>query len=231
MISTTRFCPTANGGLHVGHAYSAIFNYMYAREHGGRFVLRIDDRSPTTRVLDENTRKKIIESQLDDIKWLGIKPDDTYLESDWVAKHFKEPWKYVEEDPRHMLPHYVRMAGTGWLAIPWIPGQTYIRAKMDYVDGVTHVIRGEEWATEYSLYVHFCNQEGFPAPNFMYLPRLVGKDGKDISKTAGGNKIIELRRAGWTRAMFIEKMERSVLLWPPSGWETWNLKPNPAWVG
>jgi glutamyl/glutaminyl-tRNA synthetase len=229
MTVVTRFCPTANGSLHVGHAYNALVNYRYAKEHSGRFVLRIDDRSPTVRELDPGIRERVIEGQLEDLKWLGIKADDTYLESDRTPKELST--MLPEEDPEHRLPLYVRMAGTGWLPIPWIPEQTRIRTKLDYIDGVTHVIRGEEWATEYSAYGYFCWVQGLPVPRFVFLPRMTGSNGLDISKTAGGYKLSDLRKSGWTKKGFMDIIERSVLTWPPNGWELWNLKPNPAWVG
>jgi glutamyl/glutaminyl-tRNA synthetase len=230
MRVVTRFCPTANGSLHVGHAYTALVNYNYAREHNGTFILRFDDSSPTVRLLEQSAREKIIEGQLRDLKWLGIRPDVTYLESDYRDK-VQDPLDAPEEDPESVLPLYARMAGTGWLPIPWIPAQTWIRVKLDYMDGVTHVIRGEEWATEFGIYAYFCWMQKLPIPRFMFLPRITSHGGNDISKTAGGFKISDLRASGWTRKKFIFAMEKSVLSWPPNGWELWNLKPNPVWGG
>ena len=39
----TRFAPSPSGELHLGHAYSARLNYDFAKEHGGQFILRIED--------------------------------------------------------------------------------------------------------------------------------------------------------------------------------------------
>ena len=43
---------------------------------------------------------------------------------------------------------------------------------MDNMLGITHVIRGDDFATEYSLYCYFCQRFNFPTPEFIFLPRL-----------------------------------------------------------
>jgi glutamyl/glutaminyl-tRNA synthetase len=66
----TRFAPSPTGYLHVGGARTALFNWAYARRHGGRFVLRIED-TDQARSSDESTRKII-----QDLSWLGIEWDE-----------------------------------------------------------------------------------------------------------------------------------------------------------
>jgi len=65
----TRFAPSPNGALHLGHAYSALCAHDFAREHGGEFVLRIEDIDGT------RSRPEHIDAILADIKWLGLDPD------------------------------------------------------------------------------------------------------------------------------------------------------------
>jgi glutamyl-Q tRNA(Asp) synthetase len=66
----TRFAPSPNGALHLGHAYSALCAHDFAREHGGEFVLRIEDIDGT------RSRKEHIDTILADMDWLGLVPDD-----------------------------------------------------------------------------------------------------------------------------------------------------------
>jgi glutamyl-Q tRNA(Asp) synthetase len=68
MLSTivTRFAPSPTGSLHKGHAYSALLAHSFAREHGGRFLLRIEDIDPT-RCTTENTTGIFA-----DLAWLGL---------------------------------------------------------------------------------------------------------------------------------------------------------------
>jgi glutamyl-Q tRNA(Asp) synthetase len=61
-----RFAPSPNGYLHLGHAYSALFNAKVARETGGRLLLRIEDIDP------QRSRPEFEEAIYDDLAWLGL---------------------------------------------------------------------------------------------------------------------------------------------------------------
>ena len=69
MTVTTRFAPSPTGRLHVGNIRTALHNFLFARKHGGRFILRIDDtdRERSTAEFDQAIR--------DDLDWLGLQPD------------------------------------------------------------------------------------------------------------------------------------------------------------
>ena len=66
----TRFAPSPTGFLHIGGARTALFNYLFAKHHGGKFLLRIED---TDRVRSTDAATEAI---LDGLKWLGIDWDD-----------------------------------------------------------------------------------------------------------------------------------------------------------
>jgi len=66
----TRFAPSPTGFLHIGGVRTALFNWLYARRHGGRFILRIDD-TDRQRNIDEALRPI-----LDGFRWLGIDWDE-----------------------------------------------------------------------------------------------------------------------------------------------------------
>ena len=66
MQVVTRFPPSPTGFLHVGGARTALFNYIFAKQHGGRFLLRIED---TDR---ERSKKEYEEEIIDSLKWLGL---------------------------------------------------------------------------------------------------------------------------------------------------------------
>ncbi|OEL15231.1 Glutamate--tRNA ligase, chloroplastic/mitochondrial [Dichanthelium oligosanthes] len=65
-----RFAPSPTGNLHVGGARTALFNYLFARSKGGRFVLRVEDTD-----LERSTRKSE-EAVLADLAWLGLQWDE-----------------------------------------------------------------------------------------------------------------------------------------------------------
>lgn len=65
-----RFAPSPTGPLHIGGVRTALYNYLFARKHGGDFILRIEDTDSTRFV--EGAEEYIIES----FKWLGLKFDE-----------------------------------------------------------------------------------------------------------------------------------------------------------
>jgi nondiscriminating glutamyl-tRNA synthetase len=65
-----RFAPSPTGYLHVGGARTAIFNWLFARRHGGAFVLRIEDTDV------ERSSRESEQSLLDDLRWLGLDWDE-----------------------------------------------------------------------------------------------------------------------------------------------------------
>src|SRR3989338_6161 len=65
----TRMAPSPTGHLHVGSARTALFNYLYARRHGGTFLLRMED---TDR---ERSKPEYEKSILDSLMWLGLSWD------------------------------------------------------------------------------------------------------------------------------------------------------------
>src|SRR4029077_3881115 len=78
----TRFAPSPTGFLHIGGARTALFNWLYARKHGGKMLLRIED---TDR---ERSTKEAITAILDGLTWLGIEWDgDTIHQFSRAARH------------------------------------------------------------------------------------------------------------------------------------------------
>jgi glutamyl-tRNA synthetase len=79
MTVITRFAPSPTGRLHVGNIRAALHNWMWARKHGGRFLLRIDD-TDVARSSEEN-----VVSIREDLAWLGLHPDGEARQSERFA--------------------------------------------------------------------------------------------------------------------------------------------------
>jgi glutamyl-tRNA synthetase len=75
-VITVRFAPSPTGLLHVGNARPALANYLFARHHGGRFILRIDDTDL------ERSRDEYAEAIPRDLRWLGLAWDDSFRQRD-----------------------------------------------------------------------------------------------------------------------------------------------------
>ncbi len=232
MNITTRFNPTSNGNLHLGHVYSLLVNEHFAHDNWGKFIVRFDDESPPAMIISNDQRERLIANQIQDINWLEIDVD----EWQWQSKIHRDvisnldlighkPMKDVAEG-YHILPTHVRMIGTGWLPYPYVPQQTAERVMMDHMIGTTHLIRGEEFFGEFSLYSYFCEKFNFKIPQFIFLPRLTSKHG-DISKTCGGYTVAEFRGEGYTAREVKDMIAKAVLYWAANGWTLHNLRPNP----
>ena len=82
MTTRVRFAPSPTGYLHIGSARTALFNYLYARNTGGKFLLRIED-TDLARSTEESTR-----SILDGLAWLELDHDEEIVfQSDNADKH------------------------------------------------------------------------------------------------------------------------------------------------
>jgi glutamyl-tRNA synthetase len=77
----TRFAPSPSGYLHVGGIRTAIFNWAYARKHGGEFILRIDDTDQERHVEDA------IDKITEDFEWLGLDVDSRVRQSHMRDEH------------------------------------------------------------------------------------------------------------------------------------------------
>ena len=78
----TRFAPSPTGYLHLGSARTALFNWAYARRHGGTFVLRVEDTDRDRSTRDSET------AVLEGLAWLGLEWDEgPYRQSERGARH------------------------------------------------------------------------------------------------------------------------------------------------
>src|SRR6478672_9397064 len=87
----TRFAPSPTGYLHIGGARTALFNWLYARHTGGKFLLRIED---TDRA---RSTKEAIDAIIDGMRWLGLDWDGhEYYQSQFWARHAEIAHRLVE---------------------------------------------------------------------------------------------------------------------------------------
>jgi glutamyl-tRNA synthetase len=78
----TRFAPSPTGYLHIGGARTALFNFLFARHHGGKYLLRIEDTDKA------RSTKEAIDAILDGLDWLGISGDgEPYFQSQFEQRH------------------------------------------------------------------------------------------------------------------------------------------------
>lgn len=92
-----RYAPSPTGLLHIGNARTALFNYLYARHHGGEFIIRIEDTDRKRHVEDGER------SQLENLRWLGMDWDESpethanYRQSERLALYQKYIQQLLDE--------------------------------------------------------------------------------------------------------------------------------------
>jgi glutamyl-tRNA synthetase len=87
----TRFAPSPTGFLHIGGARTALFNWLYARHHGGKFLLRIEDTDKA------RSTQEAIDAILDGMRWLGLDWDGhEYYQSQFWARHAEIAHRLVD---------------------------------------------------------------------------------------------------------------------------------------
>ncbi len=92
MTIRVRFAPSPTGYLHIGATRSALYNYLYAKKTGGKFLLRIED-TDLARSTEESTR-----SILEGLQWLGLDyEEEIVFQSDNAGKHRAAALKLLEE--------------------------------------------------------------------------------------------------------------------------------------
>ncbi len=82
MTVRTRFAPSPTGYLHIGGARTALFNYLFARHHGGQYLLRIEDTDKA------RSTQEAVTQIIDSLAWLGLSPDEPpVMQSQREARH------------------------------------------------------------------------------------------------------------------------------------------------
>jgi glutamyl-tRNA synthetase len=114
-----RFAPSPTGFLHIGSARTFIFNWLYARRHGGTMILRIDDTD-----IERNTQASL-DSIFDGLNWLDLGWDEQYRQSERLALHkemaeaiLRKGLAYRDFTPAQGDESEKTHAGAAWLANP-----------------------------------------------------------------------------------------------------------------
>lgn len=210
-----RFAPSPTGYLHVGGARTALFNWLYARRHGGAFLLRIED-TDRERSSEEHTR--VI---LEGLTWLGLDWDeDVVFQGAGADRHreladrlLAEGKAYEDEGAvRFRMPDaeiawedtvYGRISFQGKDIKDWVilrsdrtPTYNFVVVADDVHMGITHVMRGEDHVSNTPKQIAVYEALGHAPPAFAHLPMIHGPDGKKLSKRHGATAVGDYRKLG-----------------------------------
>ena len=236
-MNTTRFNPTTNGGLHIGHAYTALVNQHEAHASGGKFILRFDDNTRywVKTLGGKQAVAEIAKGQQADLEWLGIAPDEiayqSEMESEVLAFLAASKWQPVID---HAPWSEVALRAICDPPIEPFGLTSFITAEKvvaDHLAGVDLLIRGLELMTEDSLYRYFAALFGFMSIETVYIPRLMTSGSTelaDVSKTAGNWKIHDVRSGGHSPEVVLSVLRESCLVHPWGLWSLDNLRTRPV---
>lgn len=211
----TRFPPSPTGPLHVGNVRTALFNYLFARQNGGDFVVRVED---TDRA---RSKKEYEEDMLENLIWLGMSRDgDLWHQSERTEVYKKYLNKLIEEDKAYISHEtegenreVVRFRNPNKRVSfeDLIRGQVefdttelgdFIIARNinepvyhlavvvdDHEAGVTHVVRGEDHISNTPRHILIQEAIGASRPIYAHLPLILAPDRSKLSKRKHGEKV------------------------------------------
>jgi glutamyl-tRNA synthetase len=217
MPPVVRFAPSPTGFLHIGGVHTALFNWLFARHEGGEFRLRIEN-TDTSREVDTAT-EQIQES----LRWLGLDWDgELTFQLDRMERCREEAQRLVAEGKAYEDEGAIRMrmpdeGATAWddlirgrieqpnekiedLVIVRADGRpTYNFASPveDWLDGITHVLRGDDHISNTPKQIQILEALGAPLPEYGHLANILGPDGKKLSKRHGATSVEEFREQGY----------------------------------
>ncbi len=216
MSVRVRMAPSPTGFLHIGGVRTFLFNWLFARRHAGECLLRIEN-TDTSREVAESV-EQIKESLL----WLGIDWDGEVtfqLDSAETAREraqqlvsegkayeddgairFRQPEGSVSWDDAVRGRIEFRNEHLTDLVIVRSDGRpTYNFASPveDLVDGITHVIRGEDHVSNTPSQINILRALGAQPPVYAHVPSINGADGRKLSKRHGAVSIDAFRSSGY----------------------------------
>jgi glutamyl-tRNA synthetase len=225
-----RFAPSPTGYLHVGGARTALFNWLFARRHGGAFILRIDDTDV------ERSQAEMVTGILDGLRWLGIDWDEGPETGGPHAPYFQsERLDRYRAAAKQLLESGQAFEDGGAIRFKVPPGKTtftdsvhgpiefdnehiesfvilrsdthptyHLSVVVDDIDmEITHVVRGDDHISNTPKQVLLYNAFGMAPPAFAHVPLIMGPDKQRLSKRHGATSVIEYAKQGYIpEAMF-----------------------------
>jgi len=239
MSVRVRFAPSPTGHVHIGNIRVAIFNWLFARHEGGKFLLRIEDTDL------ERSTPEAVKAALDALDWLGIDYDeepvyqstrrDAHLAA---AESLLEQGMAYREDkgglgkgecvvfrmPGEDMSFHDEIKGTLRKAAADLKDFVIVRSDgspvfhlANVVDdihmGITHIMRGDDHIENTYRHVALFRALGAEVPVYAHLPMIVNRQGKPYSKRDGAAFVGEFREQGYCPEALFNYL--SLLGWSP----------------
>jgi glutamyl-tRNA synthetase len=241
-IPRLRFAPSPTGYLHVGGARTALFNWLFARRHGGTFILRIEDTDT------ERSSWEMVAGIVDGMRWLGLDWDEGPDVGGPHAPYFQsQRGEMYRDHAKRLVAEGKAYADEGAIRFKVPPGQTrfddlvhgpvkfenehienfvilrsdghptyHLSVVVDDIDmEITHVVRGDDHVSNTPKQVLLYEAFGKPVPQFAHVPLILGADKKRLSKRHGATSVMEYPRLGYLPEGMVNFL--ALLGWNPGG--------------
>jgi len=224
----TRFAPSPSGYLHIGGVRTALYAWLFARNQGGKFLLRIED----TDIERSSEESKI--SIIDGMKWLGLEHDEEIIHQSERFEIYKEraneliaAGKAYESEGAirfksdrssnviisdHVfgnvevngdeMDDFIIMRSNG------APTYHFAVVIDDHESGITHVMRGDDHLKNTARHIQLMQAFDYPIPDFVHLPMILGPDGSRLSKRHGAMNVLHYRDEGFSPEALLNYLVR-----------------------
>ena len=237
----TRFAPSPTGFLTIGNYRTALFSYIFTKQHNGKFILRIEDTDK------ERSKKEYRDDILESFKWLGLKYDELHQQSERSAKHKEYLQKLINSGSAYISKEKeVKDGGRAEVIRFKNPNKDvtftdlirgditfntedlgdFVRAKRvdeplfhlavvvdDFDMGISHVIRGEDHISNTPRQILIQEALGAPTPMYAHLPLILAPNKSKLSKRNGAVSIKDMKSQGYLPEAIINFM--ALLGWNP----------------
>jgi glutamyl-tRNA synthetase len=227
--------PSPTGALHLGGVRTALFNWLFARNRGGEFLIRIENTDTSREV------EGAVEHALESLAWLGLDWDrpptfqlDRMEDCRKVAEQLVGEGKAYEDEGaiRFRMPDEGQTSWVdvvrGEISFPnesledlvlvradGRPTYNFASPMEDVWDGITHVIRGEDHVSNTPKQINVIRAVAAELPVYAHVPNVMGPDGKKLSKRHGATGVDELRAQGYYAPALMNFL--ALLGWAPDG--------------
>lgn len=239
----TRIAPSPTGNLHIGTARSALFNFLFARQNKGKFILRIEDTDK------ERNKKEFEDDIINGLEWLGLKSDEVYRQSERTDIYKKYIEQMLSAKTAYISKEESKTEKGKEIEVVRLKNQNkkvefkdIIRGKIefdttelgdfviarnideplyhlavvidDYEMAITHIIRGEDHISNTPRQILIQEALGIERPLYAHIPLILAQDRSKMSKRGNNTtSISEYRKNSYISTALVNYM--ALLGWNP----------------
>src|SRR3989344_3635374 len=238
-----RMAPSPTGYFHVGSARTALFNFLFARKHGGTFIFRSEDTN------DERSKREFENNIIDCLKWLGLDYDLFVRQSERQDLYKSYVKKMLDNETAYISKEHITEVGKrgevirlrnpnkkitfndvvrGKIEFDTTESGDFIIAKSiseplyhlavvvdDHEMNITHVIRGEDILSSTPRHILIQEAIGAKQPIYAHIPLILATDRSKLSKRHGATSVTDYKDRGILPSALINFL--AFLGWNPGG--------------